>query len=75
MAWGERDVRVQLGRVLTYTHVGRARMNHQYLHGLYQPLMQQSSGLFTIALLTIFCCGMDLYTLWESNIASEHGSF
>ena len=41
-------------RVLTYTHVGRARMNHQYLHGLYQPLMQQSSGLFTIALLTIF---------------------
>ena len=54
MAWGERDVRVQLGRVLTYTHVGRARMNHQYLHGLYQPLMQQGSGLFTIALLTIF---------------------
>ena len=53
MAWGERDVRVQLGRVLTYTHVGRARMNHQYLHGLYQPLMQPNSGLFTIALLNI----------------------
>jgi hypothetical protein len=61
MAWGERDVRVQLGRVLTYTHVGRARMNHQYLHGLYQPLMQQSSGLFTIALLTIFL-------LWDGFI-------
>ena len=38
--------------------------------------MQQSSGLFTIALLTIFfVVGWDLYTLWESNIASEHGSF